>query len=129
MEETAPPKLKQAAILQVVSGFINIFLIAFLSFCSIGTVMGLCTVFLGGIGGICGWWGCFLIPIGIAEVVVGIMGIVNPKTGGRFMKFVAYLEMASIIFGGIPSAIVGFLVNQWLSDPEIVAYLDVEGVE
>ena len=126
MIEQVPEKLNQAAIPQLVSGLVNVFMVSAISWFSIGTVCGVCTIWAGGLGGVCGLAGCMLIPIGIFEIVAGAMGLSDPKSGGPIMKYASYAEMVSIVFGGVPSAVVGFLVNRWLSEPEIVAYIEAD---
>jgi len=124
MEDEVPQPLKTAAILQIVSGLANWFVVAGLSWCTIGTVCGMLTFFLGGLGGICGLFSFLLIPIGWIEIGVGVYGLLNPKDAAPFMKYVTYLEMGSIILGGIPACIVGFVVSSMLGNDEVVAYLE-----
>jgi hypothetical protein len=122
-----PQPLKNAAIAQLVSGLVNWFIMGFLVYLVSGTVLAICTFWAGGLGGICGLWGCLLVPIGIFETVCGVMGLTNPKGAGQLMKIASYVEMASILAGGLPAAVVGFLVQKWLAEPEVVAYLESNG--
>jgi hypothetical protein len=124
MEQEVPQQLKTAAIVQLVSGLVNWFMMAFISYFTLGIILGVCTFWIGGLGAICGMWGCLLVPIGIFEVVAGVMGLTNPKGAGQIMKYASYAEMAGVIFGGIPGAIAGFLVQKWLSEPDVVAFLE-----
>jgi hypothetical protein len=48
----------------------------------------------------------------------------NPKEAAPYMKYVSYLEMGSILLGGIPAAIIGFVVTSMLGNDEVVAYLE-----
>ena len=127
MEEEVPQQLKTAAIAQLVSGLVNWFVMSFLVYLGVGVVAAVCTFWIGGLGGICGLVGCLLIPIGIFEVVAGVMGLTNPKQGAQIMKYATYAEFASVLFGGIPAAVVGYLVTQWLAEPEVVAYIESDG--
>ncbi len=124
MEEDIPQPLKTAAILQIVSGLVNWFVMAGLSWCMVGTVCGMLTIIVGGFGGICGLVGLLLIPIGWVEIGAGVYGLMNPKEGAKIMKYVTYLEMGSVLLGGIPAAIIGFVVTGMLGNDEVVAYLE-----
>lgn len=124
MEEEVPQPLKTAAILQIVSGVVNWFVMAWLSWFAIGCVCGTLTFFIGGLGGICGLFSMLLVPIGWVEIGVGVYGLMNPKEAAPIMKYVTYLEMGSILLGGIPAAIIGFVVTGMLGNDEVVAYLE-----
>ncbi len=124
METDVPQKLKNAAIAQIASGLINWFVMSTMM-CFFGsTICSLLTFFIGGLGGVCGWVALLLTPIGWVEIGVGVYGLMNPKEAAKFMKYVTYLEMGAVILGGIPAAIVGFLVSGWLADDEVVAYVE-----
>ncbi len=122
--DEVPANLKNAAILQLVSGFLNIFIVSWVVWAGIGTFCGVLTFFLGGLGGMCGLAGCALIPIGLIEVISGGMALANPKSGGTFVKYVSYLELASLLFGGLISAIAGGVVMSMMGDDEVIAYLE-----
>jgi len=121
--QEVPEQLRTAAILQLTSGLVNWFIMSAVMYFGLGCTAAACTFWIGGAGGLCGLWGCLLIPVGIFEFIVGIMGLTNPKPAGGLMKVVAYPEMASLIFGGLPAAIVGVIVYGWLNNPDVVAYL------
>jgi hypothetical protein len=124
MEEDIPQPLKTAAILQIVSGLVNWFVMSWIAWMSIGCVCGALTFIVGGLGAMCGIGGLLLIPIGWIEIGAGVYGLMNPKEGAKIMKYVTYVEMGSVLLGGIPAAIIGFVVTGMLGNDEVVAYLE-----
>jgi hypothetical protein len=119
-----PSNLKAAAILQLVSGLITTTVMCFLSYFTIGMIGGLCTFFIGGLGAICGIVAWALIPIGIFEIVSGIVGLANPKAGAPIMKVCSFVELGSILVGGLTTAIAGGVVMALLRNPEIEAWFN-----
>lgn len=139
MSSTEPPaKLKQAAFLQLLSGLINVFVMAALVTVLLGTVGGgvgsVCgTVIaavgcplgcLGFFGWVCGLWGLVLLPIGMLEIAGGAMGLLMPESSGTVMRAAALAEMASFLFGGVVSGVVGVVTMGFLREPEVAGYLD-----
>jgi len=122
--QEVPARMKTAAIIQLVSGALNIFVMPLVVGMVIGTCMGVLTIFLGGIGACCGAVGWILVPIGIFEVVSGIMGLTNPQSAGGIMKIAAIVELVSILFGGLLSAIAGGFTMMSLNDPEVAGYIE-----
>lgn len=120
MDPVVPAPLKNAAIAQLISGIVNMFVMptAFVMFGSI------CSVFTFGLGGLCSFGACILWPIGIFEVVAGVMGLTNPRGAVGIMRIASFVEIGSILGGGIVSAVIGFMVMQWLGSDETRAYLE-----
>lgn len=123
-ELPVPDNLKNAAIAQLISGLINMFIMPVLGYLVIGTVCAVLTFFIGGCGGIFGCLTLFLWPIGVCEVLAGIFGLVNPKQGAPIMRIVSFLEIASILAGGIISAIVGFVVISMMRSNDVVEFME-----
>ena len=115
---------KQAAILQIISGVMTMSIMFCVSYLTVGTVLGICTFFIGGIGAICGVVTFLLIPVGLFEIVSGIIGLTNPESGGKIMKICSYVEMGSILLGGVSTAVVGGVAMSLLSQPEVTAYIE-----
>lgn len=95
-----------------------------------GTVCGILTIWMGGLGafcGMCGWLGMILVPVGIFEIVAGVMGLTNPQTGGKVMRIATFVEMGSIIVGGLTGLIAGIIAMMMLRDPEVAGYIDTAG--
>ena len=140
MTDDAPPKqLQTIAAIQLVSGLVNILFMAALVTISLtaagataGTCVGVVFAVLGcplGCVGVLGWgcglWGLALLPIGLFEVVAGGMGLVNSDTSSpTLIRAAAIVEMASLLFGGLGSAVAGVAVWSLLKDPDVVGYLD-----
>jgi len=119
-----PPQIKQTAILQLVSGIITMTVMSCISYLTISAVAAVCTFFLGGIGAVCGFFGLLLVPIGIFEIVSGIIGLANPEGAGQVMKICAYVEIAGLLFGGLSTALAGGVAATMLNNPEVTAYLE-----
>ena len=138
MDAQPPERLKQAAMVQIAVGVVNIFLtswVAFLAWQSAGCITGTClTTILGSVGcplGVIGYcpsclsWGSFIfVPLGIVDIVSGVLSMQNPKGSAMFMRIAAVVDIVSILLGGIPGAIGGALVMYMLSDPEVKGYLE-----
>lgn len=123
-----PEKLKTTAILQVVSGALNLMIMWWVVSMTAGLVGGVCTgiITLGAcpIGVVCGLPGYLLIPIGIFELVAGIMGLTNAGSAGKVMRVAAWVELASLLVGGLLSAAAGVFGLLQFKEPEVVGYLE-----
>lgn len=136
--ERPPAKLQQVAILQLVSGVVNVFAMAAIVSIVLGGSAGIVGSVCGGLlaglgcpigclgffGWMCGLWGLALLPIGILELFAGILGLVNPEGSGTVMRVAAMAELASLLFGGIVSTVAGVVALGLLRDEEVVLYLD-----
>ena len=124
-----PQKLQMIAIIQLVSGLLNMAVMSRLSMTIIRTLSGICTAVTMGIGVvtmICMFFPLALIPIGIFELVCGIMGLANPQTSRTMQTIGAITEIVAILFGGLISLVAGIVVLVMLKDPEVKAYQGVE---
>ena len=133
-----PAKLQQVAILQLVSGVVNVFAMAAVVSLVLGGSAGVVGSFCGAIiagvgcplgclgffGWMCGFWGLALLPIGILELVAGLVGLVNPEGSGTVMRVAAMAELSSLLFGGLVSTVVGVVALGLLRDEEVVLYLE-----
>jgi hypothetical protein len=133
-----PAKLQQVAVLQLVSGVVNVFLMAALVSMVLGGTLGTIGAFCGTIvasvgcplgcigffGWMCGFWGLALLPIGVLELVAGLVGLVNPQGSGTVMRVAAMAELSSLLFGGIVSTVIGAVALGLLRDEEVVGYLE-----
>ena len=116
-----PAQIKQTAILQLISGILTMTIMMCVSWTTLSTVSAVCTL---GLLPICGIVSFLLVPIGIFEIVCGILGLTNPKTAAPVMKICSYVEMASILFGGVSTAIAGGVAMSLLGNTEVTAYLE-----
>ena len=113
MDEGVPDVLKKAAILQVVSGLLNILVLPVVL--SLGS---------GCIGGVCSVGACVLVPVGLLETTAGAVSLFQPDRGAIWMRYATWAEYLSLLGGGIHSAIVGYLVSGMLEDAEVQIYLE-----
>ncbi|MCA9490168.1 MAG: hypothetical protein KC621_09595 [Myxococcales bacterium] len=137
MAPQVPQKVQIAAVVQIVSGVVNMLLMAL----SVSTVLagvagvagGLIGALLSAVGcplgclfafsWMCGLWGLALLPIGILEVICGAATLMDPDSGGPFLRVAMITELVSVIFGGLVSFGAGFVVMGMLRDPEVTAFL------
>lgn len=137
MAAPVPQKLQTIAIIQLVSGLVNFMFMGFtvtsILFTVLGTGGGLiagCTAWICPLtafapcAGFCGFWGLGLLPIGILEMVCGGLTLMQPDTAKNFVKIGMYTELASLLFGGIPSFVAGMVVRSMVSDPEVAGFLE-----
>jgi len=138
MEDVAPPQLRYAAIAQIVSGLANIFLFSWMIFFfwtiagfTVGTILtGLCAALgcpfgcIGYLPSCLSFTGFLVVPLGILEMIAGVLGLTNPRVGATMMKFVAVGEILALLIGAIPSAIAGGLAFMFMLNPEVRAYLE-----
>ncbi|MBX2802728.1 MAG: hypothetical protein KTR31_33920 [Myxococcales bacterium] len=120
MHDDVPDNLKKAAMFQIVSGLVNLVVLPAL----IWAGAGLCGAVTFGLGGLCGLASCALWPIGIFEIVAGAIGLSDPRRGAALMRYATFAEYASLLAGGVHSAVVGYVVSSMLDDAEIQAFLE-----
>jgi hypothetical protein len=133
-----PAPYKIAANAQIVSGFINVLFMGALVaivfsgvFGTIGVTCGSMLIavacpagLLGWMMPLCGLWGLMLMPLGFVEIIVGFYALTEPTKSGSLVRMTAILELVGIVFGGLPSAIVGACVLSLMSNPEVVLFLE-----
>jgi hypothetical protein len=126
-----PGKLNAAGILMLVSGILQFptaCVMASVSGFVVSFVMGILTIWAGGIGALCGYCSVLvyaLWAVGIIEIIAGILILALPKPPRLLLQLVSVAEVLCLFLGGIPAAIAG-IINVILSrDPEVVAYLEV----
>jgi type IV secretory pathway VirB6-like protein len=127
MPEDLPQSAKNAAILQIISGVINFFVMPMVVWFGVSIFASMCAFCTAGLGGItymCGFVSCLLPPIGIAEMIVGAIALTNPKQGIPFGRIVSMVEMGSILAGGLISAIIGFVTMRMYGADEVTEYLE-----
>ena len=122
-----PSKLKTIGILQIVSGVLQIPISIFL-FVFSGTIVGVCCgAITGGACCLAGGVGVvffLLIPIGIVEVVSGILILVGDPPAKIFIMIASIAELVGLLLLGIPGAVVGGISLYFLTqDEEIQEYL------
>lgn len=125
-DHQAPDKLKNAALLQLVSGAVNISVMAFMSYICIGGCFATLSAPIGSPCAIFGLAGCLLWPIGMFELVAGAMFFTNPRQHKELARIAAGVEVVSLLLGGFFSAFVGGMVLMTLGDEQVQEYLDSE---
>ncbi|MCB9673964.1 MAG: hypothetical protein H6737_02550 [Alphaproteobacteria bacterium] len=94
--------------LQLASGLVNAWCMGGIAWALCGNVCGAATSGFGSLGGLCGWAACLLVPLGWVEIFVGLRAL---RTGDvRWSRRLAVVEIASIVIGGLPAAVVGAAV-------------------
>lgn len=127
-DQKLPDKLNTAAILQIVSGVLNVFFMAGVSYMVLGVGGGLitamCTLGMCPFGVFCGFAAFLLVPIGIFEILSGVLILTNNPNALKIQRYVSIAQKVAILFGGIGSLIMSFVVDGMVNDPEVLAYLE-----
>lgn len=122
MEPETPQSLRIAGVVQIVSGSINLLMGWWIGNCVIGGVCGMVTLFFG--GQLCGFASCLLVPLGLIEIGIGAYTFASPREAAPIQKWVSYLEIASVLVGGLGSLVAGIGVLVLQGRDESVAYLE-----
>lgn len=120
MIDEVPPTLKASAVVQLVSGVVNLLVVSWLaSFLWVsvgGTVsmffMAMCTLGLCPlpIGSLCGFVGFLIAPLALLEIGSGIFGLVSPRAAKPMLIVVGVLEVLCLFLVN-PVAFVAGLVS------------------
>lgn len=124
MDANIPRPLKTAAVIQTVSGVVNLCFASWMTWFAVSCVCGMLTLPFGSLGGVCGLSSLLLVPLGMVEIGAGIYGLMNPREAAGVMKVVAYLEIAALLIGGLTGTIAGAVVLRMLNDDEVVVFLE-----
>jgi hypothetical protein len=118
--EEVPPTLKASAVVQLVSGIVNLLVVSWLAsflWVSVGgtasmIVMAICTLGLCPlpIGSLCGFVGFIIAPLAILEIASGIAGLVSPRAAKPLMIATAIIEVLCVLLAS-PVAFVAGLVS------------------
>ena len=129
-----PEKVRTLAIVQLVTGIIDVFFGWALATClwyigatACTAVTGICTAGMCPIGIVAylGTFAAFLIlPIGLLEIVAGILGLTNPKQIPILPKIASVAGLVGLLFGGLTSAVGGGVAMYLLLDPEVKGFLE-----
>ena len=126
--------------LQVFSGLVNVlFTTAFVMSAVagvsgfVGTTCGTAVMGLGcplGCVGyaapMCGLWGLPLLLVGFVEIIAGASGLSQARAAEPLMRAAAMAELASLLFGGLPSAIAGVITWRLLGRDDVLAWLEAD---
>ena len=130
-----PQQLKAIGIIHIVSGIIQFPMAMMLTFCGsyfFACVCGIITAPIGGCGacmGLAGFVCLLLVPIGVLEIVTGVLVLVAEPPSRLLIRVTAAVEILGVLFGGLIGAIVGIVVLSMLARPEISEYMDASAVE
>lgn len=121
-----PSRLTAAAIAQLVSGVVNLFgmwwLASMFYMAACGSVTALLTAGACPFGTVCGLAPWLLIPLGLLEVIAGILGLASPRSAVVLIKVTAVLEILALAAGGLGSLVAGIIALVLASGQEIAAW-------
>ncbi|MBM4368206.1 MAG: hypothetical protein FJ102_18485 [Deltaproteobacteria bacterium] len=63
-----------------------------------------------------------LLPLGVVEIIAGILGLTNNPAAVTMGRIVAYVEIAAVLLGGITTCIAGVVAIIMLNKPEVEAW-------
>jgi hypothetical protein len=89
-----------------------------------GCVTGILTCGLFPIGVLCGFAGFLVLPIGMIELLVGILAMAQPATVKGFIKYMPFIQIPSLLLGGVISPLAGGVALMLLRDPDVTAYIE-----
>jgi hypothetical protein len=125
--EPRPGALTAVGIVQLISGGLNLAMMWWLAGTAAGTLGGMCTGLLTlGVfpfGVLCGFVCMVLIPIGILEIVSGIIILAAPGKCRTLAMVTGIIELVSLVFGGLLSAIAGLVTIILMRDESVARYL------
>lgn len=117
MNEEQPGALRAAAIVQLVSGVVNLLIVSWLSsmlWVTIGgpismVVMAICTLGICPlpVGSLCGFVGLLIGPLAVLEIVSGIVGLATPAGNRPLVMVTAVLELLSLFLVNPVAVIAG----------------------
>lgn len=124
-----PPGVRAAAITSLMIGLVDLALGWLLASMAWGAVGCLFTwpCALTGLpppGLYCGCLGYLIVPIGILEIVSGIVALSQPTSGARLLNVSSALGISGFFFGGLSSGIGGVVVQMLLRDEEVANWLE-----
>ena len=89
-----------------------------------GIITAVCTLGMCPAGVMCGFAGFLLVPIGIFEILSGVMIMTNNPNALKIQRYVSIVQKVAILFGGLGSLIASFVVDGMVNDPESLAFLE-----
>ena len=128
MARKLPDRLQTAGIIQIASGALNIFFMAGMAYFGLAMVFGLITAImtcgLMPVGVLCGFLGFLLVPVGILEIVSGVLILTDNEMAPNLANITSIVQKASILCGGVGSFAMSFVVDGMLRDPEVAYFLE-----
>jgi hypothetical protein len=128
MNRKLPDRLQTAGILQIASGALNIFFMAGVSYFLLAVGFGFITAIMTcgflPVGVFCGFGGFLLIPVGILEIVTGVLLLTDNESATNLSGITSKVQKASILCGGLGSIIISFIVDGILREPEVAYFLE-----
>lgn len=120
-----PDAARNAAIAQLVSGVVSIFIVmpaVYFGWTMFALGFGALTLGLGTIVGCCGWSACIFLPLGVVEIIAGVLGLTNNPAAVTMGRIVAFVEIASILLGGVTTCVAGIVALVMFNKPEVQAW-------
>jgi hypothetical protein len=99
---------------------------SFMAYLCIGTFFAACSAPVGSACAIFGVVGRLLWPIGLFEIIGGVLFFSDPRKYAELSRTVAMVEVASLLLGGVFSAGVGVAVLLTHGEEDVIEYLESE---
>jgi hypothetical protein len=123
-----PQKYQALAIIQIIAGLCNLFfgwivssmLLTFVA----GTCTGILTLGLCPFGFFCGFLSWLIIPVGVGEVVFGLLMLLSPDTVKGLVGWMPFLQLPTVLIGDFVSPIVGIVALALSRDPEVAGFIE-----
>ena len=123
-----PQKFQTLAILQIAAGAFNFVIGWWISsmllvfggtFCSGIATCGVCPI-----GGLCGFASFLIVPLGIVEILVGVLMLASPQSVRGFVPWLPFLQIPALFLGDFVSPILGIVGFVLTRDPEVAGYIE-----
>ena len=123
-----PQKYQVLAVLQLVAGACNVLFGWFVSSMIVSTVAGTCTaLFTLGLcpfGFFCGFLSWLIIPVGMAEIAMGVVMLTSPNAVKGVVGWLPFAQLPTLLVGDLLSPIVGLVGLFLTKDAEVAGFIE-----
>jgi hypothetical protein len=123
-----PQKYQILAVLQIVAGACNVFFGWAVASMILSFVAGTCTtIFTLGlcpVGFFCGMFSWLILPIGMCEIVMGILMLASPNSVKGIVGWVPLAQLPTFLLGDFMSPIIGLVGLMLTRDAEVAGYIE-----
>ncbi|MEZ4236821.1 MAG: hypothetical protein R3F59_11845 [Myxococcota bacterium] len=123
-----PQKFQMMGILQLAAGVCNVFFgwaVGSMVWGTVGTACSaIATLGLCPIGFLCGFVSFLIVPVGVIEIVMGLLMLISPQSVRGLVAWMPLLQIPMILLGDLISpvmGIVGFILGR---DPEVIGFIE-----
>jgi hypothetical protein len=128
LENNVPQQYKTLGMANLIGGIVNVTFGAFIASTvwslGAGTCTTVCTFGLCPIGFMFGFIGMLVWPVGMIEIVIGALTLMQPESVKGVYKFLPFAQFGGILLGDFVSPLLGVVGIMMTRDPEVAAYIE-----